>query len=80
MEWFYQPEPRLHLTPQKIKQIRQHLFGDAGAGLSSRLSDCELVHLLVVSSGWLVQLVIVDVHLACGSYTSHTGGVASVSA
>jgi hypothetical protein len=53
MEDMSYPEPRLHLTPQRLQQIRQHLFGDAAAALSSRLSDCELVQLLVVSSGWL---------------------------
>jgi hypothetical protein len=66
MEWFYQPEPRLYLTPQKIEQIRQHLFGDAAAAMSGRLSDCELVQLLVVSSGLHVHVVDLGMHLTCG--------------
>lgn len=51
MEWMSYPDPKLLLTPQKLKGIRQHLFSGAAAAVGGRLSDCELVQLLVVSSG-----------------------------
>ena len=51
MEWMDYPESELHLTLEKLEEIRQHLFSGAAAATSGRLSDCELVQLLVVSTG-----------------------------
>lgn len=51
MDWMFYPEPKLHLTLRQLQQLRRHLFGDAAAALSDRLSDVELVQLLIVSIG-----------------------------
>ena len=47
---FY-PDPKLHLKLPQLQLLRQHLFGDSAAALSDRLSDVELVQLLIVSIG-----------------------------
>ena len=51
MKWMYYPDPKLHLTLRQLQLLRHHLFGDAAATLSDRLSDVELVQLLIVSAG-----------------------------
>ena len=51
MGWMENPDPRLRLTLQLLNKLRQHLFGGAAAALGGRLSDVELVQLLVVSAG-----------------------------
>ena len=51
MDWMFYPEPKLHLTLRQLQQLRRHLFGEAAAALSDRLSDVELVQLLIVSAG-----------------------------
>lgn len=51
MDWMFYPEPKLHLTLRQLQQLRRQLFGNAAAALSDRLSDVELVQLLVVSAG-----------------------------
>jgi hypothetical protein len=51
MGWIEYPDTKLRLTLQRLKKLRRHLFGDAAAALSDRLSDVELVQLLVVSAG-----------------------------
>lgn len=56
--WVHNPAQELRLTPQQLRKIRRHLFGDAAvglgkaaAGLSDRLSDFELAQLLICSTG-----------------------------
>jgi hypothetical protein len=51
MGWIEYPDTKLRLTLQRLKKLRRHLFGNAAAALSDRLSDVELVQLLVVSAG-----------------------------
>ena len=51
MDWIYYPQPRLDLTLSQLQQLRRHLFGGAAAALSDRLSDVELVQLLLISAG-----------------------------
>ena len=55
MDWIYNAEPKLHLTLRQLQQLRRHLFGDAAAALSDRLSDVELVQLLIISAGQAAQ-------------------------
>ena len=51
MGWICYPDPKLRLTLPRLKKLRRHLFGDAAAALGGRVSDVELVQLLVVSAG-----------------------------
>lgn len=51
MGWMEFPNPKLRLTLQRLNKLRRHLFGDAAAALSNRLSDVELAQLMVVSAG-----------------------------
>jgi hypothetical protein len=55
MKWIYNPGLKLHLTLQQLQLLRRHLFGDSAAALSDRLSDVELVQLLIVSAGQAAQ-------------------------
>ena len=51
MDWMFYPDPKLHLKLQQLQLLRRHLFGDSAAALSDRLTDVELVQLLIVSIG-----------------------------
>lgn len=54
--WVFNPVHRFRLTPQRLAVVREHLFGGAAAAaLSDRLSDFELVQLLVCCTGELLQ-------------------------
>jgi hypothetical protein len=64
MDWMFYPDPKLHLKLQQLQLLRRHLFGDSAAALSDRLSDVELVQLLIVSIGsQLFDCTCVHVHV-----------------
>lgn len=52
--WVFNPMHRFRLTPQRLTAIHQHLFGGTAADLSERLSDFELVQLLICCTGGAV--------------------------